>query len=219
MFSIVKRDFILIYKRPSELINILMFFFLMCFILSFSAPDILKENFTLSYSIIIISMILACGLNQDIIFERDLRIGFLTQFFLNIPAYKIILSKIISNFLLFSLPIAIISPISALFFGIKENIFIYLIIGASLSGLVISSINILFASLVAGVRNGGVASAILSLPIYISLIVANFSYAESLVNSEFFQGLANLFSSCLAFLLIIIPIAIFSGKVCLERQS
>ncbi len=217
MFSIVKRDFKIVFRHFSELTSILIFYFLICFVIAFSAPDLLKENFIVSYSIIIISMILACSLNQDIIFERDIRIGFLTQFFLNIPTYKIILAKIISNFLLFCFPIALLSPISSLFFGIREENFMFIIIGASLSAMVISAINIMFASLVSGMRNGAVASVILSLPIYISLIVANFAYAESLENSKYFEAIINLSSASFGFLLIIIPIAILSGKITLSK--
>ncbi len=194
--------------------NLLIFNFLICFIVSFSIPEELRNSFTLGYGVILVSMILSCSLSLDWIFERDHRLGILQQIYLNSDNRKIISGKLISNYLFFCLPLALFSPVNGLFFAFDEELIMYLVIGNLCSGLVISAVTVLFSSITAGIRNGGLISTILSLPIYITLIIINLSFASDLSeNIDRFMSLQNFLVNCSGLLLITFPITYLLGNI------
>lgn len=217
MNSLLIRDFRLIWRKPAEILNLLIFYFLLCFIISFSIPEESK-NLMVGYSVIIISLILTFMLSKDWVFERDLRLGILQQIYLNSNNYTIIMAKIASSFLFFCLPISLISPVSCLFFGINEEHLLPILAGTLCTSLIISVLNTFFAAMTIGVRNGGILSVILSIPLYITMVVINISYVSSLADDRY-EALQNMLLNSGSMLMITLPMALIFGNISLSIAS
>ncbi len=215
MKALILRDFRLIMRNSGDVLNLLIFYFLICFIISFSMPEEAKTSLPLGYSIIILSIILTATLSQEWVFERDLRLGVLQQIYLNSNNYTIILAKILSSFLLFCVPLSIISPFSTLFFGIEEKYLPYIFAGVICTSLIIAIMNTLFSAITIGIRNGGIISLILSIPLYISLIVINIAFANAIEQSAI-TALINLIMNLGSLFLIIAPLTLFLGNISLS---
>jgi ABC-type transport system involved in cytochrome c biogenesis permease component len=75
----------------------------------------------------------------------------------------------------------------------------------------------MIAALTTGIRNGSVISVILSIPLYIPLIIINLSFIESVANADDLITFSTYLINIFGFLLIILPLALFSAKVTIKN--
>jgi len=125
MFLIFKNQFLLNCRDSGYIINAIIFFFLS--IVIFSLPIAYFENKEflqiISISVIWFCLFFVILLNVDNIFQQDFKDGTLEQFIINGDNFFfIILSKIISSWMIFCLPIISIIPLACLLLYISSHI-------------------------------------------------------------------------------------------------
>ena len=150
MFLIFKNQFLLNCRDNSHVVNAVIFFFLA--IIIFSLPISRFENKEslqiIAISIIWFCLLFAILLNVENIFQKDFQDGTLEQFIIHSDNFFfIILSKIISNWVIFCLPIISTIPLACLLLDISSYIIFNIIIISILVSFLIKLLTVFGASI------------------------------------------------------------------------
>ncbi|PIR39634.1 MAG: heme exporter protein CcmB [Alphaproteobacteria bacterium CG11_big_fil_rev_8_21_14_0_20_39_49] len=202
MLILIKRDLLLAAKKGSGTGNIIAFFIISSILFAFgtgSEPDKLKSIGT---GTIWVCALLSSMMAIPKIFDEDYEDGSLAQIFLQGHLTEIvILSKIISHWIISCLPLILITPFIAMLFNIENNtssIMLSLAIGTP----ILCSIGIMGAALTLGVKRAGNLIGIIILPLYIPTMIFGVS--------------ANI-KMLLSVLLLMLPIAILATGTAIKE--
>ncbi len=211
LVQLLKRELKIIYHRFADVFNIFIFFIIICFAFSFAASG--NISLPVASSVIIICFMLSSNLSAHLIFEKDIETGMLQQLFLRIKSLNnLIFAKMIAHFICFGIPLTIAVPVASLFFNVAPENIISLVGMILITSLIISVINVMMAGITAGIKAGGMISIILSLPLYIPIMILNIAYMVSIAGGEQGIDFPSFVQNISAFLLIIIPLALFSVR-------
>lgn len=196
----LRRDLRIAIRNPSSVINPLLFFVIS---ISLFPLAISPESFTLSQiaaGIIWVASMLSVLLSLNTLFHNDFENGVLEQ--MAISHYSLpllILSKIISHWILTGIPIILLSPLlGVILFLDSESIFI-LMLTLLLATPSLSLIGSIGASLIVGIKNSGMLLSLLILPLYIPILI----FAASAVSQAQFGLNIDLQMYLLAAILVI----------------
>ncbi|HAY40760.1 MAG TPA: heme exporter protein CcmB [Gammaproteobacteria bacterium] len=196
----LRRDLRIAIRNPSSVINPLLFFVIS---ISLFPLAISPESSTLSQiaaGIIWVASMLSVLLSLNTLFHNDFENGVLEQ--MAISHYSLpllILSKIISHWILTGIPIILLSPLlGVILFLDSESIFI-LMLTLLLATPSLSLIGSIGASLIVGIKNSGMLLSLLILPLYIPILI----FAASAVSQAQFGLNIDLQMYLLAAILVI----------------
>ena len=196
----LRRDLRIAIRNPSSVINPLLFFVIS---ISLFPLAISPESSTLSQiaaGIIWVASMLSVLLSLNTLFHNDFENGVLEQ--MAISHYSLpllILSKIISHWILTGIPIILLSPLlGVILFLDSESIFI-LMLTLLLATPSLSLIGSIGASLIVGIKNSGMLLSLLILPLYIPILI----FAASAVSQAQFGLNVDLQMYLLAAILVI----------------
>ena len=163
---------------------------------------------TLGISIIWIAALLSALPSFDKLFADDYRGGWLEQICLSpLSLHGYVLAKIASWYLFSLLPLAGITPLLMLFFGLPWGVAGPLIasLALGLAGLVL--LGAIASALTLGARRTTMLIALLVLPLAIPIVVFGVMIGESVLHSESVSAPFSLLSALVLFLLVVSPIA------------
>lgn len=196
----LRRDLRIAIRNPSSVINPLLFFVIS---ISLFPLAISPESSTLSQiaaGIIWVASMLSVLLSLNTLFHNDFENGVLEQ--MAISHYSLpllILSKIISHWILTGIPIILLSPLlGVILFLDSESIFI-LMLTLLLATPSLSLIGSIGASLIVGIKNSSMLLSLLILPLYIPILI----FAASAVSQAQFGLNIDLQMYLLAAILVI----------------
>jgi heme exporter protein B len=122
--------------------------------------------------IIWVAALLAALLSLDRLFEADYRDGGLELLALSeLPLELAVLAKCAAHWLLTGLPLAVVSPLLALFVDLQSTTILTLVLGLAIGTPALSLIGAVAAALTLGARRQGVVLSILVLPLYVPPLV------------------------------------------------
>lgn len=170
--SLLSREFKLGIKRPLESFFPVIFFALLTLIFSFSYVNQKVVSAELAGGIFWACLLLSAILGAERIFYTDFHAGFVEQMRLSSASFnQLIAFKILSHWLLFGLPIIILSPLFALWLNYPMTYFFSLWCTLCLGTPCLSLLGAFGAALTVGLARGGLLLGILLLPLYLPLIV------------------------------------------------
>jgi heme exporter protein B len=122
--------------------------------------------------IVWVAALLAALLSLDRLFEADYRDGGLELLALSeLPLELAVLAKCAAHWLLTGLPLAVVSPLLALFADLQSTTILTLVLGLAIGTPALSLIGAVAAALTLGARRQGVVLSILVLPLYVPPLV------------------------------------------------
>ncbi len=179
----LKRDLRIAIRNPSSVLNPLLFFVIS---VSLFPLAISPESSTLSQiaaGIIWVASMLSVLLSLNALFHNDFENGILEQMVISHHSLPLlILSKIISHWILAGIPIILLSPLLGLFLFLDGNGISVLMITLLLATPSLSLIGAIGASLIVGIKNSGMLLSLLILPLYIPILI----FASSAVSQAQF---------------------------------
>lgn len=170
--AIIRRDLLLAYRHRGELLNPLVFFVLVVtlFPLGVGADAVLLKQ--IAPGVIWVAALLASLLSLDTLFRSDFDDGSLELMVVTPhPLSLLVLGKIIAHWLLSGAPLALMSPLLAVMFGLDGNVIGVLWLSLLLGTPVLSLIGAIAVALTVGLRKGGVLLALLILPLYVPVLI------------------------------------------------
>ena len=166
-----RREWQLMFRNTSSLIQPLVFFIIISLLFPFSLP---AENGLLQNiggGVIWVSAVLATLLSLESMFKADYQDGTLEQWLIQPRSLELaMLGKVLAHWTATGLLLALFSPLLCVTFDIPTEQIWVLFLGLLLGTPSLSLIGAIGAALTVTLHRGGVLIAIIILPLYLSLI-------------------------------------------------
>ena len=218
MFNLFKTVLIhelrLYFRRYVDITNSLVFFMLTIILFPIGVgpdPEILRD---LGYGVIWVAAIFSAMFGIRAIFEDDYDDGSLNLYqTLPINMELLVLAKIIANWVAYSLPVVIISPIAGAMFGLVPEEWAVLGLSLAAATPIFVMIGTIGSALMLGSKKGRIMLSLIVMPFYIPILIfgVNISriYIED-INGDYSSSLMILFGGLLFFLPISVLVSSFS---------
>ena len=178
--AMVKRDFTLAMRRKADVLTTLFFFLIVVSLFPLGVGPELETLRQIAPGVIWVAALLAAMLSLNRMFSGDYEDGTLEQILLlPHPLSMMVLSKIVTHWLLSGLPLVIFSPLLAMQLGLSGEAIVLLMITLILGTPAMSLIGAVGAALTIGLRGGGVLISLLVLPLYIPILIFGAGAVES----------------------------------------
>ena len=172
LFTLLKRDLLLAFRHPSEMVNPLIFFLIVVSLF----PMGLKPDSTflpmMGAAVIWVAALLAAMLSLDGLFRSDMEDGTLEQIVLSPwPLPLLVLMKVLAHWLVSGIPLVIMAPLLGMMFNLPAEGISALMLTLLLGTPVLSLIGAIGVALTVSLRRGGVLLSLLVLPLYIPVLI------------------------------------------------
>ena len=172
MLATTKRDLLLAWKRPGDVLNPLFFFAMVCTLfplavgpsqeqLEFSAPGVLW-----------VAALLATLLSLNSLFLSDFEDGSLDQLLVSPqPLPMLVLGKTLAHWLTAGMPLVIVSPILALTYNMPVSVMGVMMLTLMLGTISLSLLGSIGAALTVGLHRGTALLSLLILPLSMPVLI------------------------------------------------
>jgi heme exporter protein B len=172
MLSLVGRDIKLAVRSGMGSALSVVFFLMVATLVPFAIGPDAAALARIAFGMIWIAALLASLLTLERLFAPDSDDGTLDLYLsIGISGEWIGLCKIISHWLLASLPLILASPLAALLLGLPADQLLRLLLSLLLGTPALSAIGAVAAALSLGIKRGGMVTALLVLPLLVPVLI------------------------------------------------
>jgi heme exporter protein B len=172
ILSTIKKEIIIIYRYPSQLINSVFFFLLVVMLFPFTMRPDPSKLLSIGPSIIWIALLFTIMLSIDRIFWDDFEDGTLEQWILNPQSLILyIAGKLITHWLATALPMMIASMLISKILLTTLHASIILLLTILLGSPILILLGALASALTLGLKNRGILLIVLVLPLYVPILI------------------------------------------------
>lgn len=169
---LIQKECLLFYRSRQDVINGLLFFLMIASVFPLTLNLEEQQLQQLAPGVIWVSALLASLLSMPQLFRDDWQDGSLTQLLLSsLPTSLVVLCKIVAHWLIFSLPLILLSPLLALLFHLSVQVALVLILTLLLGTPILHLIGGFIAALSVGLRQSNTLFALVLLPLFIPVLV------------------------------------------------
>ena len=172
IFGVVRRDLLLAWKRPGDVLNPLFFFAMVATLFPLAigpSPEQLEFS---GPAVLWVAALLAMLLSLNSLFLSDFEDGSLDQILVSaVPLSAIALGKSITHWLTSGLPLVLISPIVAITFRMPFSVTGFLMITLLLGTISLSLLGSIGAALTVGLHRGTALLSLLILPLAMPVLI------------------------------------------------
>ncbi len=170
--AILRRDLMIGLRQRSELVNPLVFFFIIVTLFALALGPYEETLRQSAPAVIWVAALLASTLSLDTMFHSDLDDGCLEQFLLSHHSLTIIvMAKITAHWLLTSAPLIVAALFLGLMVYLPQTAMLPLLATLLLGTPVLSLVGAVLVALTVGLRGSGVLLTLLILPLYIPVLI------------------------------------------------
>lgn len=208
VLGVVRRDLLLAARRKAEPLFTLGFFVVVASLFPLGLgpePELLKR---IAPGVLWVAALLAAMLSLARMFAADYEDGTLEQAALApVPLTAIVGGKVAAHWLLSGLPLAVVSPVLALQYGLPADVIGVLIVSLLVGTPVLSLIGAIGAALTLGVRGGGMLVALLVLPLYVPVLIFGAGAVDTRLAGLSPAANLSLLGACLVLASVFAPLA------------
>lgn len=170
--AVVKRDLLLAFKRPGEVLNPLFFFAMVATLFPLAIGPAGDQLQILGPGVIWVSALLSALLSLNSLFLSDLEDGSLDQLILSPqPLPLLCLGKTVAHWLVSGLPLVLVSPLIAITFRMPEETIIVMLTTLTLGTMSLSLLGSIGAALTVGLNRGTALLSLLVLPLAMPILI------------------------------------------------
>lgn len=171
-FTIIRYEILLTLRQAYTWLTPLLFFIIVVCLFPLALGPSSALLTQCAASIIWVAALLAILLSVSNLFRADMQEGFLDLLLLSpYPLTGLVLCKIFSHWLIYCLPLIVISPVLGLLLHLDAHTNSVLTLTLLLGTPIFSLLGAIGAALVAGVRNSGLLLPVLIMPLYIPMLI------------------------------------------------
>ena len=171
-FATVKRDLLVYFRRPAEVINPLVFFVIVVTLFPLGVGPSREVLSIIAPGIVWVAALLATLMSLDLMFRSDFEDGSLEQMLVsNQPFLLLTQAKVVSHWLVTGLPLVMLTPVLSLMLFVDGKGMLAMSLSILLVSPTLSLIGAIGAALTVGLAKGGLLVAILILPLYIPVLI------------------------------------------------
>ena len=170
--SIVRRDLLLAWKRPGDMLNPLFFFVMVSTLFPLAVEPSPEQLAVSGPGVLWVAALLAALLSLNSLYLSDFEDGSLDQIILSPqPLPLLALVKSVSHWLVSGLPLVIVSPLIAMTFRMPADRVGVLMVTLMLGTISLSLLGSIGAALTVGLNRGNALLSLLSLPLAIPILI------------------------------------------------
>ncbi len=172
LFATIRRDLLLAWKRPGDVLNPLFFFAMVCTLFPLAVgPSVEQLQFS-GPGILWVAALLSMLLSLNSLFLTDFEDGSLEQLLISPqPLVLLALGKTIAHWLTTGLPLVMISPLMALTFQMPLESIGVLMLTLALGTVSLSMLGSVGAALTVGLHRGTALLSLLILPLAMPVLI------------------------------------------------
>ena len=172
LIATIRRDLLLAWKRPGDVLNPLFFFAMVCTLFPLAVgPSVEQLQFS-GPGILWVAALLAMLLSLNSLFLTDFEDGSLEQLLISPqPLVLLALGKTVAHWLTTGLPLVMISPLMALTFQMPLESIGVLMLTLALGTVSLSMLGSVGAALTVGLHRGTALLSLLILPLAMPVLI------------------------------------------------
>jgi heme exporter protein B len=203
---IVVRDLTLAWKGRVDVLSTLFFFLIVVSLFPLGIGPEANLLRLIAPGVVWVAALLASMLSLGRLFANDYQDGTLEQLLLTPqPLYLVVLGKVLALWLVSGVPLALLSPVLGIQFGLSRDTLFVLAVSLLLGTPVLALIGSIGAALTLGLRGGGLLISILVLPLYIPVLIFGAGAVDASVMGMGVQGSLSLVGALLVLSLVFAP--------------
>ncbi len=172
MLGIVRRDLLLAWKRPGDILNPLFFFAMVATLFPLAVGPSPEQLELSGPAVLWVAALLAMLLSLNSLFLSDFEDGSLDQMLVSpLPLAALALGKSISHWLTSGLPLVLVSPIVAVTFRMPFSVTGILMLTLLLGTISLSLLGSVGAALTVGLHRGTALLSLLILPLAMPVLI------------------------------------------------
>ncbi|WP_437884286.1 heme exporter protein CcmB [Pseudomonas sp. LRF_L74] len=209
---LLTREARLLFRRPAELANPLVFFAIVIalFPLAIGPESQLLQR--IAPGLVWVAALLSVLLSLDGLFRSDFEDGSLEQWVLSPhPLPLLVLAKVLAHWALSGLALVILSPALGLMLGLPMACLPVLLLSLLLGTPILSLLGAVGAALTVGLKRGGLLLALLILPLYIPVLILGSGSLQAALQGLPSDGHLLWLASLSALAVTLTPFAIAAG--------
>ncbi len=203
---IVMRDLTLAWKGRVDVVSTLFFFLIVVSLFPLGIGPETNLLRLIAPGVVWVAALLASMLSLGRLFANDYQDGTLEQLLLTPqPLYLVVLGKVLALWLVSGAPLALISPLLGIQFGLSGDTLFVLVVSLLIGTPVLALIGSIGAALTLGLRGGGLLISILVLPLYIPVLIFGVGAVDASIIGSGVQGSLSLLGALLVLSLVFAP--------------
>ena len=186
---VARRDLRLAFRKPSQLIQPLMFFMIVATLFPLTLTPEMSRLRDAAPGVLWIGALLSSLLALEFLFGDDAKDGTLEQFALSGQSLTwMLFAKTCTHWLLSGVPLALSAPVAAMTLGVPATAMPALVAALLLGSFAMSLTGAISAGLTLGARRGGVLLSLLTLPLSVPILVFGADATQRAIAGESFAG-------------------------------
>ncbi|WP_314284781.1 heme exporter protein CcmB [Haemophilus sputorum] len=209
LFTIIRRELAIAFRKPAEILNPLWFFLMIITLfplLMGPNPELLSK---IAPGIAWVAALLSALLSFERLFKDDYLDGSLEQLMLlPVGLPQVALAKVLAHWLLTGLPLILLSPIAAILLSLEMHVWWALVLTLLLGTPILSCLGAIGVALTVGLRKGGTLLSLLILPLFLPVLIFAAAVLEAATLNMGYSGQLAIIGAILAITLTFSPFAI-----------
>ena len=170
--AVVKRDLLLAFKRPGDMLNPLFFFAMVSTLFPLAIGPAGDQLQVLGPGVVWVAALLSVLLSLNSLYLSDLEDGSLDQLILSPqPLPLISLGKTVAHWLVSGLPLVLVSPLIAITYRMPAETIGVMIVTLTLGTISLSLLGSVGAALTVGLNRGSALLSLLVLPLAMPVLI------------------------------------------------
>jgi len=176
----VRRDTLLVARRPGEVLTALFFFVIVVSLFPLAIGPELNLLRRIAPGILWVAALLATLLGLQRLFSADYADGTLEQMALGPQPFALLMAgKVLAHWLTSGLPLVLVAPVLGILLDLPVDALVILMVSLALGTPILSLIGAVGAALTLGVRGSSVLLSLLVLPLYVPTLIFGAGAVES----------------------------------------
>ena len=172
MLATTKRDLLLAWKRPGDVLNPLFFFAMVCTLFPLAVGPSQEQLEFSGPGVLWVAALLATLLSLNSLFLSDFEDGSLDQLLVSPqPLPVLVLGKTLAHWLTAGLPLVFVSPILALTYNMPVSVMGVMMLTLTLGTMSLSLLGSIGAALTVGLHRGTALLSLLILPLAMPIMI------------------------------------------------
>ena len=169
---VAMRDLRLAFRKPSQLLQPLMFFMIVATLFPLSLTPEMSRLRDAAPGVLWVGALLSSLLALEFLFREDAMDGTLEQFALSGQSLTwMLFAKTCTHWLITGVPLALIAPVAAAALGVPGEAMPGVVASLALGSFALSLVGAVGAGLTLGARRGGVLLSLLTLPLAVPILI------------------------------------------------